>query len=86
MNEKWENVFGELPASFEERMRSTLASLEEKPKVRRFRFPAGGLVAAVLMVAVLGATALASLALRRLMAGDTCASGKARAVQETPRP
>ena len=35
---------------------------------------------------LLGATALASLALRRLMAGDTCASGKARAVQETPRP
>ena len=60
MNEKWENVFGEVPASFEERMRSTLASLEEKPKVRRFRFPAGGLIAAVLMIAVLGATALAT--------------------------
>lgn len=60
MNEKWENVFGEVPASFEERMRSTLASLEERPKVRRFRFPAGGLIAAVLMVAVLGATALAT--------------------------
>ena len=38
------------------------------------------------LFALLGATALASLALRRLMAGDTCASGKARAVQETPRP
>ena len=60
MNEKWENVFGEVPASFEERMRSTLASLEEKPKVRRFRFPAGGLVAAALLIVVLGGTALAT--------------------------
>ena len=60
MNDKWENVFGEVPASFEERMRSTLASLEEKPKVRRFRFPTGGLIAAALMIVVLGGTALAT--------------------------
>lgn len=60
MNEKWENVFGEVPASFEERMRATLASLEEKPKVRRLFIPTRGLIAAALMVVVLGATALAT--------------------------
>ena len=82
MNEKWENVFGEVPASFEERMRSTLASLEEKPKVRRFRFPAGGLVAAVLMVAVLGATALATglFGLRSLTVTDPYATPEASGV------
>ena len=82
MNEKWENVFGEVPASFEERMRATLASLEEKPKVRRFRFPAGGLIAAVLMIAVLGATALATdlFGLRSLTVTDPYATPEATGV------
>ena len=56
----WEDLFGEVPASFEARISETLASLEEKPKIRRFRFPAGSLIAAVLAVAVLGGTALAT--------------------------
>lgn len=60
MNEKWENVFGEVPASFEERMRTTLASLEDKPKVRRLFLPTKGLIAAALMIVVLGGTALAT--------------------------
>ena len=58
--EKWDNVFEEVPASFEERIVSTLASLEETPKIRRFRIPAGGLIAAALLVAMLGGTALAT--------------------------
>ena len=43
--EHWDNVFEEVPASFEDRIVSTLASLEEKPKIRRFRMPAGSLIA-----------------------------------------
>lgn len=58
--EKWDNVFEEVPASFEARILSTLDALEEKPKIRRFRMPAGGLIAAALMVVVLGGTALAT--------------------------
>ena len=58
--EKWDNVFEEVPASFEARILSTLDTLEEKPKIRRFRMPAGGLIAAALMVVVLGGTALAT--------------------------
>ena len=58
--ENWDKVFEEVPASFEDRIVSTLASLEEKPKIRRFRMPAGGLIAAVLTVVVLGGTALAT--------------------------
>ena len=60
MKVQWDKVFEDAPASFEERMRTTLASLEEKPKIRRFRFPGGGLVAAALVVVVLGGTALAT--------------------------
>ncbi len=60
MKDNWDNVFGEVPASFEERMKATLAGLEEKPKIRRFRFPGGGLVAAALAVVILGGTALAT--------------------------
>lgn len=60
MKESWDNIFGEVPDSFEERMRQTLASLEETPKVRRFRFPAGGLLAAAMLTVVLGVTALAT--------------------------
>ena len=79
MNEKWENVFGEVPASFEERMRATLASLEEKPKVRVFRFPAGGLIAAALMIAVLAGTALATnlFGLRSITVSDPYATPQA---------
>ena len=58
--ESWDNIFGEAPPSFEARMRETLASLEEKPNLRRLRFPTGGLVAAALLIAVLGGTALAT--------------------------
>ncbi len=62
MKENWDNVFGEVPASFEERMRSALDALEETetPKVRRFRWRPGTLVAAVLLVAMLTGTALAT--------------------------
>ena len=79
MNDKWENVFGEVPASFEERMRSTLAGLEEKPKVRRFRFPAGGLIAAALTIVVLGGTALATnlFGLRSITVADPYATPEA---------
>lgn len=57
--EQWDKVFEEVPASFEERIVSTLASLEEKPKIRRFRMP-GGLIAAALAVVILGGTAWAT--------------------------
>ncbi len=79
MNEKWENVFGEVPASFEERISATLASLEDKPKIRRFRFPAGGLIAAVLLVAILGGTALATnlFGLKSLTVADPYATPEA---------
>ena len=61
MNDPWKDAFGEeVPASFEARMRDTLASLEEDGKIRRFRFRPGTLIAAVLMVAVLAGTALAT--------------------------
>jgi len=56
--EHWDKVFDEMPASFEDRIVSTLASLEEKPKIRRFRMP-GGLIAAALAVVILGGTAWA---------------------------
>lgn len=60
MRESWDNIFGEAPASFEARMRETLAGLEEQPKPRRLRFPRWGLIAAALAAAVFGGTALAS--------------------------
>ena len=58
MRDSWDNMFEEVPASFEARMKETLSALEEKPKIRRFRFGTGALVAAALLVAVLGGTAL----------------------------
>ena len=60
MKETWDNIFEEAPPSFEARMRATLEGLEERPQVRRLRFPRGGLIAAALAVAVLGGTALAA--------------------------
>ena len=60
MRDSWDNMFEEVPASFEARMKETLSALEEKPKIRRFRFGSGALVAAALLVAVLGGTALAT--------------------------
>ena len=56
MRDSWDNMFEEVPASFEARMREMLSALEEKPKIRRFRFGTGALVAAALLVAVLGGT------------------------------
>ena len=38
MRDSWDNMFEEVPASFEARMKETLSALEEKPKIRRFRF------------------------------------------------
>ena len=61
MRDSWDNMFEEVPASFEARMKETLSALEEKPKIRRFRFGTGALVAAALLVAVLGGTALATV-------------------------
>lgn len=60
MKESWDNIFEEAPASFEARMRETLAGLEEKPNLRRLRFPRSGLIAAALAAAILGGTALAA--------------------------
>ena len=60
MRDSWDNMFEEVPASFEARMKETLSALEEKPKIRRFRFGTGALVAAALLVVVLGGTALAT--------------------------
>lgn len=79
MKDNWDNVFGEVPASFEERMKATLATLEEKPKIRRFRFPGGGLVAAALAVVVLGGTALATnlFGLQSLTVADPSATPEA---------
>ena len=69
--EHWDKVFEEVPASFEARIVSTLASLEEKPKIRRFRLP-GGLIAAALAIVVLGGTAFATdlFGLRNLTSAD----------------
>ena len=77
--EHWDNVFEEVPASFEDRILSTLASLEERPKIRRFRMPAGGLIAAVLAVAILGGTALAMdlFGLRGITVADPYATPEA---------
>ncbi len=76
MKEDWNNIFGEVPASFEERMRTTLASLEEKPKIRHLRAPWRSLVAAVLIVALLGATAMATnlFGLKSLIVADPYAT------------
>ncbi len=63
MNEKWKDLdglYGPVPASFEARMLSALDSLEEKPKVRHLRFRPSALIAAVLIVALLAGTALAT--------------------------
>lgn len=89
MRESWDNVFEDAPASFEERMRQTLASLEERPRVRHLRFPTGGLVAAALLIAVLGGTALATnlFGLRSLTVEDpyaTPAAGDVIALQGLP--
>lgn len=72
MKEQWDNVFGEVPASFEARMLSALDSLEETPKVRHIRFRPGALIAAVLIVAMLAGTALATdfFGLRSLIVTD----------------
>ena len=80
MRDSWENMFDEVPASFEARMKETLSSLEEKPRVRRFRY-GGMLAAAVLLVAVLGGTALATnlFGLKSLVVADPYASPTAEA-------
>ncbi len=90
MKESWDNIFGEVPASFEARVSQTLASLEETPKVVRFRFPAGSLIAAVLAVAVLAGTALATgfFGMKNLTVADPYAtpeaSGDVIALQGVP--
>jgi len=60
MSEPWNDLFGEVPASFEARIRDTLDTLEEEPKIRRFRFRPGTLIAAALLAVVLAGTALAT--------------------------
>ena len=79
MKNDWNDLFGEVPASFEERMRTTLASLEEKPRIRHLRLPLRGLIAAVLVVALLGATALATnlFGLKSLIVADPYATPEA---------
>ena len=84
MNE-WKDAFGEVPASFEARMRDTLASLEEDEKIRRFRFRPGMLAAAVLLVVVLAGTALATdfFGLKSLLVTDPYAVAEATAAPVT---
>ncbi|MBR6114468.1 MAG: hypothetical protein IKQ10_04715 [Oscillospiraceae bacterium] len=81
MNEKWDKVFGEVPASFEERMVSTLASLEDR-KIRRFRMPGSALIAAALLIAILGGTALATdlFGLKSLTVSDPYATPETTSV------
>ena len=84
MNE-WKDAFGEVPASFEARMRDTLASLEEDEKIRRFRFRPGMLAAAVLLEVVLAGTALATdfFGLKSLLVTDPYAVAEATAAPVT---
>lgn len=84
MRDSWENMFEEVPASFEARMKETLSALEEKPKIRRFRFGTGALVAAVL-AAVLCGTALATdfFGLKSLTVSDPYATPAATASEST---
>ena len=90
MKDNWDDIFGEVPASFEERMRTTLSSLEEKPKVRRLYIPMGRLAAAVLLVALLGISALATnlFGLKSLIVADPyatpAATGDVIALQGLP--
>ncbi|MBQ3276956.1 MAG: hypothetical protein IJH47_07890 [Oscillospiraceae bacterium] len=82
MNDLWKDAFGEeVPASFEARMRQILASLEEEPKIRRFRFRPATLIAAVLVVALLAGTALATdfFGLKSLIVTDPYAVAEATA-------
>ncbi|MBR3084687.1 MAG: hypothetical protein IKQ69_02245 [Oscillospiraceae bacterium] len=62
MKRSWEDLYGEVPASFETRMRDTLASLPaaEPVDIRRFRFRPSALIAAVLMVMLLTGAAFAT--------------------------
>ena len=86
MRDSWDNIFDEVPASFEARMKETLSALEEKPKIRRFRFGTGALVAAALLVAVLGGTALATdfFGLKSLTVADPNASPAAVSATAEP--
>lgn len=57
----WDNIFGEVPASFEARILDTLATLEEDKPVRRLgRRGMTSLIAAAAAIVVLGGTALAT--------------------------
>ena len=86
MRDSWDNIFDEVPASFEARMKETLSALEEKPKIRHFRFGTGALVAAALLVAVLGGTALATdfFGLKSLTVADPNASPAAVSATAEP--
>ena len=86
MRDSWDNMFEEVPASFEARMKETLSALEEKPKIRCFRFGTGALVAAALLVAVLGGTALATdfFGLKSLTVTDPNASPAAVSATAEP--
>ena len=86
MRDSWDNMFEEVPASFEARMKETLSALEEKPKIRHFRFGTGALVAAALLAAVLGGTALATdfFGLKSLTVTDPNASPAAISATAEP--
>ena len=62
MKESWEKMFAENPASFDARIEATLASLEEREKVVRFRFTrrAASFAAAAVLLIALGGTAIAT--------------------------
>lgn len=87
MRGSWDNIFGdEVPASFEARMRETLSALEDKPKIRRFRFGTGAIAAAALLAAVLGGTAFATdfFGLKSLTVADPNASPAAISATAEP--
>lgn len=60
MKYSWDDVYGEAPASFDQSVRSALASLPEEAPVpiRRFRLR-GSLIAAAMLAIILGGTAFA---------------------------
>ncbi len=89
MNGKWnwEDVYGDVPDSFAARMEETLASLEDRGKVRRFRFRPSALIAAVLAVVLLAGTALATdlWGLKSLIVTDPYSEVAATAAPEVRR-
>lgn len=90
MKESWENMFGENPASFDARIDAALASLEEPEKVVRMRFTrrAASMLAAAVLLMVLGGTALATdlFGLKSMRVADPCVTSAPIMVSATEEP